>query len=40
MQRQLDNALAKGNLTQDQYDKFSAELLIKTLDNRKFGGLI
>jgi len=40
MQRQLDNALNKGHLTQDQYDKFSAELLKKTLDNRRDGGLI
>jgi len=40
MQRQLDNALNKGYLTQDQYDKFSAELLKKTLDNRRDGGLI
>lgn len=40
MQKQLDNAFNKGYLTQDQYDKFSAELLKKTLDNRRDGGLI
>ena len=40
MQRQLDNAFNKGLLTQEQYDKYSAELLKKTLDNRRDGGLI
>lgn len=40
MQKQLDNAFNKGYLTQDQYDKYSAELLKKTLDNRRQGGLI
>ena len=40
MQRQLDNALKKGNLTQEQYDKFSLELTLKILDNRKKGGQI
>jgi hypothetical protein len=40
MQRQLDNAFKKGLLTQEQYDKFSIELLKKTLDNRRDGGLI
>ena len=40
MQKQLDNAFKKGLLTQEQYDKFSANLLIKTLDNRRNGGLI
>lgn len=40
MQRQLDSALNKGNLTQEQYDKFSAELLKRTLDNRKQGGIL
>jgi hypothetical protein len=40
MQKQLDNALNKGLLTIDQYDKFSLELLTKTLDNKKNGGII
>jgi hypothetical protein len=40
MQRQLDNSLRKGHLTQDQYDKFSLELLKRVLDNRKQGGII
>ena len=40
MQKQLDNAFNKGYLTQEQFDKFSAELLKKTLDNRRDGGLI
>lgn len=40
MQKQLDTAFSKGYLTQEQYDKFSAELLKKTLDNRRDGGLI
>ena len=40
MQRQLDNAFNKGLLTQEQYDKFSLELIKKVLDNRKDGGLI
>lgn len=39
MQKQLDNALNKGLLTIDQYDKFSLELLTKTLDNKKDGGI-
>ena len=40
MQRQLDNALNKGLLTQEQYDRFSLELTKRVLDNRKDGGLI
>ena len=40
MQRQLDNALKKGNLSQEQYDRFSLQLTLKILDNKKKGGEI
>ena len=40
MQRQLDNSFNKGHLTQDEYDRYSSELLKRVLDNRKDGGQI
>ena len=40
MQKQLNSSFNKGLFTQDQYEKFSAELLKKILDNRRAGGII
>jgi len=40
MIRQLENAFKKGLLTNEQFDKFKAEILVKVLTNRKKGGII
>ena len=40
MIRQLENAFKKGLLTNEQFDKFKAEILVKVLTNREKGGII
>jgi len=40
MQKQLNSAFNKGLFTPEQYERFSAELLKKILDNRRAGGII
>jgi hypothetical protein len=40
MEKKLERALKKGNLTQEQYDKFNTELQIKIFEVKKRGGLI
>jgi len=40
MLKQLELSYKKGLFTEDQYEKYRAEILIKTLTNKKDGGLI
>jgi hypothetical protein len=40
MEKKLERALRKGNLTQEQYDRFNTELQIKIFEVKKRGGLI
>jgi len=40
MEKKLERALKKGNLTQEQYDRFNTELQIKIFEVKKKGGLI
>lgn len=40
MIRQLENAFKKGLLSNEQFDKFKADILVKVLTNREKGGII